>query len=66
MTELYPKYQPLFKVGERVYKVGGSYQALGTVKAVFAAYNGDVRYVFEFDTPKGMLHIFNESQLEAE
>jgi hypothetical protein len=56
----------MFRLGDRVCKVGGSYQAPGIIKAVFASHKGEVRYVFEFDTPKGMLHIFNESQLEAE
>lgn len=50
--------------GDRARKVGGSYQADGTVVAVFGTLSGKLRYVFEFDTPKGLLHIFGPEQLE--
>jgi len=52
-------------VGTRAKKVGGSYQATGTVVGNFKTTAGEQRYVFEFDEPKGMLHIFGPSQLEA-
>ncbi len=54
----------VFEVGERVRKVGGSYQANGTVVAEFKTRAGKQRYVFEFDEFSGMLHIFNHEQLE--
>ncbi|MBK8191573.1 MAG: hypothetical protein IPK79_14135 [Vampirovibrionales bacterium] len=54
----------VFKFGDRVRKVGGSYQANGTIRAAFQTRNGQQRYVFDFDTPAGLLHIFNHEQLE--
>ncbi|MCB1768652.1 MAG: hypothetical protein KDJ31_02965 [Candidatus Competibacteraceae bacterium] len=53
-----------FKVDEHVRKVGGSYQATGTIKSAFLADDGTARYVFRFDNPPGLLHIFNEGNLE--
>jgi len=53
-----------FSVGDRARKVGGSYQANGTVVAAFKTLLGKQRYVFEFDGFAGMLHIFNHEQLE--
>lgn len=50
----------------RARKVGGSYQAEGTVVAEFLTTTGEQRYVFEFDVPQGMLHIFGQSQLKFE
>jgi hypothetical protein len=50
----------------RAKKVGGSYQATGTILAKFEADDGSVRYVFRFDCPAGLLHIFNASQVELE
>jgi hypothetical protein len=55
-----------FKVGQRVEKVGGSYQATGKIVAVFQADDGTARYVFRFDQPAGLLHIFNEKNLKNE
>lgn len=57
--------QTKFYVGQRVAKVGGSYQANGTIRAAFRADDGSARYVFRFDTPAGMLHIFGDHNLEA-
>lgn len=54
----------VFEIGSRVRKVGGSYQANGTVVAAFKTRAGKQRYVFEFDEFAGMLHIFNHEQLE--
>lgn len=54
----------VFEIGTRVRKVGGSYEANGTVDAAFKTRSGKQRYVFEFDIPAGMLHIFNHDQLE--
>lgn len=55
-----------FKPEDRVQKIGGSYQAKGTIKAAWLADDGTPRYVFRFDIPNGMLHIFNETQLAAD
>lgn len=63
-TQLTPFKTPKFQVGDLVRKVGGSYQAPGIIKAVFSSIHGDIRYVFEFVEPAGMLHIFNEEQLD--
>ena len=57
---------PEFKlsVGDYVRKSGGSYQADGFIVGIAVTTMGQVRYVFEFETFPGMLHIFNDSQLE--
>jgi hypothetical protein len=57
---------PLYSVGDKVRKVGGTYEADGVIVGVAITTRGDVRYVFEFDSPSGMLHIFNESQLSKQ
>jgi hypothetical protein len=54
---------PKFTPGDKVQKSGGSYQGTGTIKAVWLADDGTPRYVFRFDVPAGMCHIFNETQL---
>lgn len=54
-----------FKPGDPVRKVGGTYETDGIIVGVAVTTRGDVRYVFEFVQPAGMLHIFNESQLAA-
>ncbi len=51
-----------FKVGDKAYKPKG-YKFLCTIVAVFTTTSGEVRIVGEMDD-NGMLHIFNESQLE--
>ena len=51
-----------FCVGDRVYKPKG-YKFPGTVVAVFQTTSGDTRIVAEM-VDNGMLHIFNENQLE--
>lgn len=53
-----------FSDRDKVEKVGGSYQATGTIVAAFTTLAGEERYVFEFDQPAGMLHIFGPNQLE--
>lgn len=55
-----------FNVGDRVRKVGGTYQANGIIVGVAVTTSGAVRYVFEFADYPGMLHIFNDGQLEHE
>ncbi len=54
----------VFEVWSRVRKVGGSYEANGTVVSAFKTRAGKQRYVFEFDEPAGMLHIFGPAQIE--
>lgn len=51
------------KSGDRARKFGGSYQADGTIVAVFKTRAGKDRVVFEFDEPEGMLHIFTTEQV---
>lgn len=48
----------------RAKKIGGSYQAEGTIVSTFATLAGETRHVFEFDQPAGMLHIFGPGQVE--
>jgi len=55
-----------FDINDNVMKIGGSYQATGIIKARFLADDGSPRYVFRFDNPAGLLHIFNEKQLSKE
>lgn len=54
-----------FKTGDKVVKPKG-YSFDSEVRSVFTTINGDVRVVAELTTSNGlgMLHIFNESQLE--
>jgi hypothetical protein len=54
-----------FRIGAKVQKVKG-YKYPGVVVSVFRTLRRQVRYVVEADGPEyeGMLHIFNNSQLE--
>jgi hypothetical protein len=56
-----------FEVGDKVRKRSG-YEYPGFVVSVFKNRAGAVRYVVEADHPSfsGMLHIFNEEQLELQ
>lgn len=63
MTETAPCYLPP-KTGDKARKIGGSYQATGWIVSAFLTRSGAPRYVFEFETPPGMLHIFNADQVE--
>ena len=51
-----------FSVGDKAYKPKG-YKFPCTIVSIFRTTNGDVRVVGEMDD-NGMLHIFNENQLE--
>lgn len=52
-----------FKVGDRVNKVKGEYQFPGILVANFRNTKGHKRVVVELDE-LGLLHIYNEGQLE--
>lgn len=54
--------RPKFKVGDKAYKPKG-YKFPCTIVAVFHTTGGATRVVAEMDD-NGMLHIFNENQLE--
>jgi hypothetical protein len=51
-----------FQIGDKVVKPKG-YRFPATIVAVFTTVKGDVRVVAEMDG-YGLLHIFNEEQLE--
>lgn len=53
-----------FKIGDRVFKPKG-YKFPGIVVAVFQTTTGETRIVAEM-IDNGILHIFNESQLELD
>lgn len=53
-----------FKVGDKVYKPKG-YAFPATIVSVFTTTSGNVRVVAEMDD-FGLLHIFNENQLELQ
>lgn len=57
--------ETLPRTGQRARKIGGSYQADGTIQSAFLTRAGKLRYVFEFDNPSGMLHIFNSEQIKV-
>ena len=52
--------------GTRARKIGGSYQATGEIVASWIELDGKPRYVFRFDQPPGLLHIFTAAQVAAE
>ena len=52
-----------FKVGDKVHKPKG-YSFVGTVVSVFMTTSGEIRIVAEM-RDNGMLHVFNETQLES-
>ena len=53
-----------FKTGDKVRKIGGNYQAPGVILSGFHTTQGAERYVSEFESLTGMLHIFAPDQLE--
>jgi hypothetical protein len=58
---------PRFEVGQTVQKARG-YRFPGVVRAVFYTTAAELRYVVEARHPDfaGMLHIYNEGQLEED
>lgn len=58
-----PAAKAKFKVGDKVRKPLG-YVFIGNVVAVFSTNAGEWRYVVELDLAHGLLHIFNNTQLE--
>ena len=52
-----------FKIGDLVRKVKG-YEFFGTVQSVFQNRKGDKRIVVESNPSAGLMHIFNEEQME--
>lgn len=54
--------EPKFKVGDKAHKPKG-YKFPCTIVSVFTTVKGDIRVVAEMDD-YGLLHIFNEQQLE--
>lgn len=61
-----PPPPPPLPPGTRARKVGGNYQATGEIVASWIELDGKPRYVFRFDEPRGLLHIFTAAQVEAE
>jgi len=53
-----------FKEGDKIYKPKG-YKFPGTIVSVFKTTKGEIRVVAEMEDI-GILHIFNEKQLEKE
>ena len=53
-----------FKIGDRAYKTKG-YKFPCTIVSIFETTSGDCRIVGEMED-NGMLHIFNERQLELQ
>jgi hypothetical protein len=51
-----------FEVGDKVFKPKG-YKFPGTIVSIFKTTSGETRIVAEMED-NGMLHIFNENQLE--
>jgi len=61
-TPTFIHHEPKFKIGDKAYKPKG-YKFPCTIVSIFYTTSGEVRIVGEMDD-YGMLHIFNESQLE--
>lgn len=53
-----------FKIGDKIYKPKG-YQFPGIIVSIFETTKGEIRIVAEM-RDNGMLHIFNENQLELD
>ena len=57
------KEEPKFKVGDKAHKPKG-YKLPCTIVGVFETIGGEIRVIGEMDE-YGLLHIFNENQLES-
>lgn len=53
----------MFKLGDKVRKIGGDYTFEGIVVSVFKKLSGKERFVVEDD--RGVLHIYSDKNLEA-
>lgn len=53
----------VFKIGDKVEKVGGDYQFVGVIVSVFQKLSGAIRLVVEDD--RGVLHVYSEKNLRA-
>jgi hypothetical protein len=56
----------MFKVGDRVMKCKGRYQAYGTVIGLGVTKDGTVLYMVEYDAVEGLVHIHSDRDLMAE
>lgn len=55
----------MFMVDDKVEKYKGTYRAIGTVIAVGKTSAGEIRYLVEYDIPKGLCHIHSDSDLRS-
>lgn len=53
----------LFKVGDKVEKIGGDYTFVGEVVSVFQKLSGAFRFVVEDD--RGVLHVYSFKNLKG-
>ena len=51
----------MFKIGDKVSKIGGDYTFDGVVVSVFSKLSGAIRLVVEDD--RGVLHVYSEKNL---
>lgn len=63
VSETYRTKEFEFKIDDPVEKIGGDYELSGTVVAAFRKVSGQVRYVVEADSPRGLLHIYSAKNL---
>lgn len=64
VSETYRTKEFEFKIDDPVEKTGGDYELRGTVVAAFRKASGQVRYVVEADSPRGLLHIYSAKNLK--
>lgn len=58
--------EPKFRAGDRVYRTTSQHSEPGKIMCAFLADDGTPRYVFQYDRPRGLMHISSESQLSPE
>lgn len=61
-----PAHVGRFIPGDRVYRTTSQHSEPGKIMCVFLADGRKPRYVFQYDRPKGLLHIAPEWQLTPE